>query len=274
MAALAFTKKTPYLDTEDTLEEVGISRRQLNYWREKELFTPELGSDAKKFTERDIKLLKFAQGLIVEQQFPVEVAKRLIDAATSANSGWQDIELENFQYLDVKSGTLLSKKALESILWGEFGASANELEVESRLYDLMLLLFRLVRSTRPSPAAYNERREEILGQLYAWEMAARLVWGPTSDNSEPHVHVDPKLENELTGLARPEKWVLAADRRLRNFEEAASEDHDRASQWGDWGRFYTSDAVTAAHKALEPSATENNAADIEEIPWDDGEPPF
>jgi DNA-binding transcriptional MerR regulator len=65
----AFTKKMPYLDIEDTLEEVGITRRQLNYWIEKELFTPELGADAKKFTARDIKLLKFARRLIVDQQF-------------------------------------------------------------------------------------------------------------------------------------------------------------------------------------------------------------
>ncbi len=163
MTAVAFTKKTPYLDTEDTLEEVGITRRQLNYWCEKGLFTPELGSEAKKFTEKDIKLLKFAQRLIVEQQFPVEVVKRFIDAATSANSGWQGIDLEDFQYLDVKSGNLLSMKSLDSILWGEFGASANEQEVESRLYDLMLLLFRLVRSTRPSPAAYNETPDRSFG---------------------------------------------------------------------------------------------------------------
>ena len=274
MPAMAFTKKPPYLDTEDTLEEVGISRRQLNYWLEKELFTPELGDDAKKFTEKDIKVLKFAQRLIVEQQFPVEVVKRFIDAATSANSGWQGIDLEDFQYLDVKSGTLLSKKSLESILWGEFGASASEQEAEARLYDLMLLLFRLVRSTRPSPAAYNERREEILRQLYAWEMAARLVWGPTSYNPEPHIHVDPELENELAGLARPEKWVIAADRRLRSFEVVAREDSDRAAEWGNWGRFYTHDAVEAAKKALEPPATESSPADIEEVPWDDGEPPF
>ena len=248
MTAVAFTKKTPYLDTEDTLEEVGITRRQLNYWREKELFTPELGSEAKKFTEKDIKLLKFAQRLIVEQQFPVEVVKRFIDAATSANSGWQGIDLEDFQYLDVKSGNLLSMKSLDSILWGEFGASANEQEVESRLYDLMLLLFRLVRSTRPSPAAYNERREQILRELYAWEMAARLSFGPTRENPEPHVHVDPELDSELIHLNR-EQWLIAADRRLRDFEVAAGD--PGTSQWGN-GDAFTGEAVTALGKFCSP----------------------
>jgi DNA-binding transcriptional MerR regulator len=271
MAARAFIKKTPYLDTEDTLEEVGISRRQLNYWREKELFTPELGSDANKFTEKDIKLLKFAQGLIVEQQFPVEVAKRLIEAATSANSGWQEIELEDFQYLDVKSGTLLSKKLLESLLWDEFGASATEKEVEDRLYDLTLLLFRLVRSTRPSPTAYAERRDEILQSLYAWEMAARLSWGPTSGNPQPHVHVDPELYNEFTGLEKPEEWLLLADRRLQHFEIAANLD---GANSGNWGRFFSSDAVQGAHHSQKPALTQGVTGSIGDVPWDDGEPPF
>jgi hypothetical protein len=135
----------------------------------------------------------------------------------------------------------------------------------------MLLLFRLVRSTRPSPAAYNERRNEILERLYDWEMAARLSFGPTSDNTEPHVHVEPALDSEFTNL-HPEQWLLAADRRLRSFEAAASE--NGTSQWGNWGRFYTAEAVQAASKALEPPATRNSAADIEEVPWDDSEPPF
>jgi DNA-binding transcriptional MerR regulator len=272
MAARAFTKKTPYLDTEDTLEEVGVSRRQLNYWREKELFSPELGDDAKKFTEKDIKLLKFARRLIVEQQFPVEVAKRLISAATSSDSAWEQIELEDFQYLDIQSGTLLSKKSLESILWNAFGATANEHDVESRLYDLMLLLFRLVRSTRPSPAVYMERCDEIIRQLHGWERAARLGWGPTSDNPEPHIHFDPKLDDERDDLAHPEEWLLAADKRLRSFELAASE-HE-AAQWGNWGRFYTTDAVAAAHEAMNPPSAQTSPTTMDEVPWDDDEPPF
>jgi DNA-binding transcriptional MerR regulator len=271
MAVRAFIKKTPYLDTEDTLEEVGITRRQLNYWREKELFTPELGEDSKKFTEKDIKLLKFARGLIVEQQFPVEVAKRLIEAATSANSGWQEIDLEDFQYLDVKSGTLLSKQSLESLLWGEFGASATEADVEHRLYDLTLLLFRLVRSTRPSPTAYAERRDEILQSMYVWEMAARLSWGPTSGNPQPHVHVDPELYNELTGLEQPEEWLILADRRLQPFVSA--DNSDGVADSGNWGRFFTSDAVQGALHSQEPT-NQRNGVRVNEVPWDESEPPF
>jgi DNA-binding transcriptional MerR regulator len=275
MVAGSFTKKKPYLDTEDTLEEVVISRRQLNYWREKGLFTPEFGEDAKKFTEKDIKLLKFARRLIVEQQFPVEVAKRLIEAATSGNSEWQESDLENFQYLDVKSGTLLSRKPLDSILWGEFGASASEFEVEQRLYDLVLLLFRLVRSTRPSPAAYKERRDEVLGHIHTWEMVARLGFGPTTDNSSPHIHVDPKLDQEFIKLGGAEKWLIAADKRLKPFEMADS--NIELGNWGNsgnWGRFYSAEAIGAANEAVKQDSAQNGANTFDEIPWDDGEPPF
>jgi DNA-binding transcriptional MerR regulator len=277
MAALAFIKKTPYLDTEDTLEEVGISRRQLNYWREKELFTPEYGQDAKKFTEKDIKILRFARRLIVEQQFPVEVAKRLIDAVTSADSWWDGRDLEDFQYLDIKTGTLLSKESIESQLWAEFGATATEWELEHRLDSLALLLFRAIRSNRRTPAAYSERRDEIFRSMHQWDISARLMWGPEPGEPEPHVYLDPKLDelpklmSETAPLANPPKWLIVAHGLLKKFEQAARELNEAPNSWyGEWGRFYSPEAVEAAEEAAKPASPSS----IEEVPWDDGEPPF
>jgi DNA-binding transcriptional MerR regulator len=280
MAAMAFTKKTPYLDTEDTLEEVGISRRQLNYWREKVLFTPEFGTDAKKFTEKDVKILKFARRLIVDQQFPVEVAKRLIDAVTSADSWWDGIDLEDFQYLDVKSGTLLSKESIESRLWAEFGATAKEWELEQRLHSLALILFRTIRTNRQTPAAYKERRDEIFRSLHSQDVSARLTWGQEPGEPQPHVHLDPSLDeaptlySEPPQLDDPAKWLIGAHQGLQKFEQAAEELNLPPKTWfGEWGRFYSSEAVEAATEAIK-SPPSSSAGSIEEVPWDDGEPPF
>jgi DNA-binding transcriptional MerR regulator len=264
MAAVAFTKKTPYLDTEDTLEEVGISRRQLNYWREKELFKPEFGSDAKKFTEKDIKILKFARQLIVEQQFPVDVAKRLIDAVNTADSWWEGFDLEDFQYLDVKSGDLLPKVGLDQKLWAEFGGTAKEGQVESRLYSLTVLLFRLLRSRLRSPGAYKERRDQIFQELRGLESAARLTYVAAQGKSEAYFELQPELEDDPAILKHSKEWLKSANSRLSEFKRAADDIQAYESRGGEWGRFYSTEAIDTA----------NEKRSLEEIPWDEGEPPF
>lgn len=224
VGAKAFTKKVPYLDTEDTLEEVGITRRQLNYWKEKELFTPEFGGDSKKFTERDVKLLKFARRLIVDQGFPVEVAKRLIDAASSSNLWWEEADLDDFQYLDIKSGTLLTKASLEYSLWLEFGATADQNNIEDRVYTLALLLFRSIRLTDADGASFKARRDKILKQIRDLSFAARVEWGHRPGESEPCFHVDPLLPGESPPDADvAESWLASQLWRLDGFKHAANE---------------------------------------------------
>ena len=50
--------KKPYFDIQDTIAEVGISRRQLSHWENQGLFEAEMGESAKKYTIEDIQRLK------------------------------------------------------------------------------------------------------------------------------------------------------------------------------------------------------------------------
>ncbi len=243
MAATAFSKKVPYLDTEDTLEEVGISRRQLNYWREKGLFTPEFGDDAKKFTEKDIKLLKFARRLIVEQGFPVEIAKRFIDAAQTSRP-WEKADLQDFQYLDITSGALLTKASINYDLWMEFLATADEREAEERLYDLALLVFRLARLPYKDGAAFATRLDEIVKQIRNLAFVARVQWGPIPGEKEPRFYLDPLVTGEKWEEGALEAWLNAEIYRLQKAEFTAREIGATRKQMQRFWDDKTSDALT------------------------------
>jgi len=222
VAIAAFTKKTPYLDTEDTLEEVGITRRQLNYWREKELFVPEFGEDAKRFTAKDISLLKFARRLIVEQGFPVEIAKRFIDAAQTSRP-WEAARFEEFQYLDIVTGTLRTKKDVERTLWEEFGAAASEEQTEDRLYTLALLLFRILRLRHSDGESFAKRRDEIISMIRSMAFTARIRFDRFTPEGEHEFITDPMIDEEELNLGAgvAESWLKAEYSRLHQFEEGA-----------------------------------------------------
>src|SRR4051812_26065294 len=79
-------KKPFYRNVDDTLEDVGITQRQLGYWRKQGIFNPELGSKAKFFTEDDTKFLRFLKRLIDDLGLPVATVKRLI----APENYWQD----------------------------------------------------------------------------------------------------------------------------------------------------------------------------------------
>ncbi len=269
MSNAAFTKKTPYLDTEDTLDEVGITRRQLNYWRAKGLLVPEYGEAAKRFTEKDIRLLKFARRLIVEQGFPVEIAKRFIEA-TRASRPWEEPELGEFAYLDLDSGTLYTKASLGANLWFEFGATSNDLELESRLYDIALLIFRVLRLKYPDAEDYEKKRDTILRQISNWEQVARCEWKALPDEDQPRLHLEPLLDGETSLTAyRMEDWFEAATSRLGDYEFAASEIDATPGQWK---RFWDHRAKKAAREAAKRRcADKGEHADVfitlDEVPF-------
>ena len=168
-----------YLDTEDTLATCNITRRQLSYWREKNLITPELGLEAKRFTERDIRQLKYLRRLIVDLGFPPELIKKLMPVTKSGKPR----DISAFPYLDLGDLTLKTKQELSERLWHEFGATAGEKEIEERLYQLALLLFGLVQANYRSPQAFMARRDEILETLKELSAVQRFV--ATYDNENP-----------------------------------------------------------------------------------------
>src|SRR5215211_558028 len=75
-------KRVPYLNIEDTIDEVGITRRQLDHWEDQGLLVPELGADAKKYTVKDLRRLKALRHLIVDQKLPLSLVKDLVDGDT------------------------------------------------------------------------------------------------------------------------------------------------------------------------------------------------
>ncbi len=212
-----------YLDTEDTLEEVDITRRQLSYWREKGLITPELGPDAKGYTERDIRQLKYLRRLIVDLGFPPDLIKKLMPVGRSGKPR----DISAFPYLDLIDLTLKTKKELSERLWHEFGATAEEWEIEQRLYALALLLFGLARSKNRSTQTFMARRDEILETIRELSVVARLV-GAYEDPDEPNhltgLVISPRLPDDID-LNNPEKapeigrLVKKHGERLDGFQE-------------------------------------------------------
>jgi DNA-binding transcriptional MerR regulator len=245
MGARAFTKKIPYLDTEDTLEEVGITRRQLNYWRGKGLVTPELGADAKRFTEKDVRLLKFLRRLIVDQGFPVEIAKRIIEN-TRASRPWEDPQFDEFEYLDLQTGALYTKKLLDGVVWSEFVATAEVDGVWWRLTDLALLYFRLLRLEFPAAADYERERQKVLDEIRGLEFAARIEWTGQPGKDEVRAQVAPSLDGDEEFMGRIPYWFNAAAMRITAYDVAG--EHDLTARQRQ--RFYSQEAHEAGAMAV------------------------
>src|SRR3712207_3885013 len=101
-------RKPFYRNTQDTLEDVGISLRQLRYWQKQGLFEPELGPKTKYFTEDDTERLRFLKRLIHEDELNlrVETVNKLIE---SLAVGWDELALSNYQaFIDIQNRKLVS----------------------------------------------------------------------------------------------------------------------------------------------------------------------
>src|SRR5688500_6811661 len=83
--------RPPYFDIKDTTVQVGITRRQLGYWLEKDLLVPEYGPGARRFSARDLWRLRWLKRVIFDLGLPVELVKR---ATTNAPAG----DVERYRY--------------------------------------------------------------------------------------------------------------------------------------------------------------------------------
>lgn len=263
MNTAGLSKKTLYLDTEDTQEEVGISRRQLNYWREKGLITPELGEDAKRFTAADIQRLKFIRFLIVDRSLPLEVVKRLLAEVPprfNANPYF-------YRYLDLTSGHLRNTRQVFDGLWEEFGARCSEDEAVQKLYDMALLVFRILLTQHRGIGAYTEHRDRVLRAIDEMEFTARVELDADADingDFKPKGIVvrHPSLDDEEVVLQRDLKlWLMAGYTRLTKFRAATDRLRKQQGITTSIFRFWLDETPALLEKLAQPDASDSETSD-------------
>ena len=205
-------KRQPYFDIEDTIAEVDITRRQLGHWESQGLIEPELGAGANKYTVRDIGRLTALRHLIVEQKMPLALVKELVGRGinhsvvfgqsllqTAALFENPPLDLDRY-VIDFRNGSLSTTEDVAESWWNEHFATATENQVEQRAYDLILLLFRIVRGRLSKRAAFAERREEIMKELIRLADVARVqITSLGEDPGDTWASYAPQL-NEDEGL--------------------------------------------------------------------------
>jgi DNA-binding transcriptional MerR regulator len=167
-----------YLDANDAIEHLGITRRQLRHWEDKGLIEPELGKN--RYTEKDLAQLRLIKRLVVDEGFPVEIVRRLFEKQL-----WGE-EVEDLAYergrsgdftnyvLDIDTGTLLEREEIFKRLWNEFIATAEKREIEALLAQLYLVYLRDARFHSRTPGEYEEAFDKSIDRLGRLDRVARL----------------------------------------------------------------------------------------------------
>lgn len=217
-----------YLDVNDVMEELDVTRRQLRHWEEKGLIVPEIGRN--RYTPKDVEQLRLIRRLVVDEGFPVEVVRRLFekqlwndrffdeDVSDRARSG----DLTN-QVLDIDSGALVTREEMFGRLWNEFLGDGDARELETRLLQLTLVYFRELRSQSRTPLGYLGVVEEILTRLQELSRVARIeAVYDNPDNSPPTgVQLRPLMPGETEEMvAEAKTLVLQHEGVLTELEEA------------------------------------------------------
>jgi DNA-binding transcriptional MerR regulator len=273
MQGFTVLNKVPYFDAEDTIAEVGITRRQLGHWQDQGLLQPELGEGKNKYTALDIRRLKALRYLIVEQKMPIPLVKELVEGGEEyvsrltstlietsvlfAESGPHKSPFEIYgTVFDFETKTTMSKDDF-AISWRRQRlAMASESEIEREVQNLTLLLFRAVRQRLQKPAAFTERRDEILQRLAQLSDFARVVlnmfW--SSEPEDLDIDCSPVLQDDaLDPDHMPMSVFLGFAERLNEYRDALPE---TAPQWYR-ERFWNEDVLNALHAKLYPSFREH-----------------
>ncbi len=169
-------RSTPfYKNTADALDEVGITARQLSYWRKEGLFTSELG-DNKRYTRDDIAKLKMLKKLIDVKEglgLPVETVRKLQESVPDSPSSFP--AWVYCRYLDLKTEKLINTNAayrefLNDVLKTPF----FDEELERALVTLALAVFKQYRSNSSSPSVFAAKRGELFKLIERMDLAARV----------------------------------------------------------------------------------------------------
>src|SRR5687768_11175339 len=118
------TKKPFYRNTEDTLEDVGITRRQMGHWRKAGIFDPELGPTTNFFTEGDTEHLRFLKRLIVDLNLPVGTVKELIASTEGKRKGRKAATPRYSTFIDIENMRLMQPvDATNQMIAGTFAST-------------------------------------------------------------------------------------------------------------------------------------------------------
>ncbi len=254
-------RKIPYFDIEDTIAEVEISRRQLSHWLDQGLLKRELASDTNKFTVTDIRRLKALKHLIVDQKLPIPLVKELVEGGVEHGVTLARLFIETTalfsgdqlaligKVFDFDAGKLVDKKDLFHHMWYESTARASEQQLERNMYDFALLLFRVVRSRLRTPAAFAERRDEILSEISQLADVARVEVGVWPDSPEGVLYYwNPTFQGE-EDISKDmiTNWFFLRAKRLNKYRDALQERIESGSVWASQfaSRFWSSEELSA-----------------------------
>ena len=208
-------KKPFYRNVEDTLEDVGITQRQLGYWRKQGLFTPELGSKAKFFTEDDTARLRFLKRLIDDLGLPVATVKRLVSAATySSEDAESDPSLvwagppHHHTFIDIENTRLVEPADAMHELVADAMAGRKSWRVEQLLEWTMLLALRSAWMSSPSLDVYEAHIKSLHDRLERIDLLSRLQ--REAAQFWPKRSKDPDLTSDLIDELTEEKKNLTS----------------------------------------------------------------
>jgi DNA-binding transcriptional MerR regulator len=241
-----------YLDVKDTLAEVGITRRQLGHWEDKGLLKPELGVDSKRYTESDLDRLKVLKKLIVDQRLPLDFVAQLAERADESFFG---PELGATQYLDIEANEMKSKEELSLELWQEFLLTADESDLEDRLYELWLIIGRVLKAKYRTDASYKGRRDELRRISSGMEFTARIEW-ETDEDGDIVPRLSPHLEERGYSFDDLASWVNAQRYRISTLHAVGDRLITDGSLTRDQQRrLWNSSTIQAVHNMIRPEKT-------------------
>lgn len=194
-------RKPFYKNLEDTLEDSGITKRQLGYWRKQGLFEPELGVRSRFYTLGDIAYLVFLRRLIDELGLPIATVRHLTETARV-----ERLVPSERMLLDIRDQRLLAPPDAFRHLMVHALASSDLDEIKRWFRTLALELLRQAAEVAPTAAVYAATKQDLHEQIDQIDLVARVSQvGNGKPTLEPSLPGDPELDAD--GLEKAEEWI-------------------------------------------------------------------
>jgi len=199
----------------DTLDDVGITQRQLGYWQKQGLFTPELGETTKFYTEGDTKQLGFLKRLIVDLGLPVATVQRLVSSAQADieadTDGWLgSVDMRTF--IDIANTRLVEPADAMHELVADAMVGAKSWRVERLLQPTMLLALRSAWMRSPNLDVYEAHIKSLHDRLERIDLLSRFqIDADGQVRFWPKRNTDPDLTAEDIERLAKEKRSLESD---------------------------------------------------------------
>lgn len=182
-----------YRNAADTLTSIGITKRQLNYWRKAGLFHPELeGGD--KFTSDDTLQLYFLKALIVELGLPISTVKKLMPRGRTFRV------FRNNSYIDIRKIRLVTPSYAMGELMAQTVYESDQDQLLSWFRAIAAELLHKYRASS-SPSVYVTRKQELEATLRKADQFLRIHRDEGGYVLKPAYPSDPELsQDELQEL--------------------------------------------------------------------------